>query len=193
MSCALHRWLLSYAADARRAAPRATQRHCAACAACRAYAELCARLPHALAAGAPAVVDTFDAALLQHRILARTALASAPVWPWKRCLSMFPVLGDVADFFAHPWRPALATLALACLLFAADGLLRQQAERARQRQTTFAALQAVQLAYDDALQQGPAAVAGLLDTAAQHIAADAAAAVDFLGAALPPVAQPNRS
>jgi len=190
MICTLHRWLLSYAADARHAAPRATQRHCATCAACRAYAELCTRLPHALAAG-PA--DSFDADLLQHRILACTALAPAPVWPWKHYVSKFPALGDVMEFFAHPWRPALASLALACLLFAAGGWIRQQAERAQQRQTTFAALQAVQLAYDDALQQGPAVVAGLLDTAAQHIAADAAAAVGFFGAALPPVAQPNRS
>jgi len=193
MSCALHRWLLSYAADARHAAPRATQRHCAACAACRAYAELCTRLPHALAAGAPAPADSFDTALLQHRILARTALAPESVAPWKAYVSKIPALGEVMEFFAHPWRPALASLALACLLFAADGWIRQQAELARQRQTTFAALQAVQLAYNDALQQGPAAVAGFLDTAAQHIAADAAAAVDFLGAALPPVAQPNRS
>jgi len=193
MSCAFHRWLLSSAADARRAAPRATQRHCAACAACRAYADLCARLPHGLAAGAPAVAEGFDTFLLQHRILARTALVPKPLWNWKRYVSRFPVLGEVMEFFAHPWRPALASLSLACLLFAADEFIRQQAERTQQRQTTFAALQAVQLAYDHALQQGPAVVAGLLDTAAQHIAADAAAAVDFLGAALPPVAQPNRS
>ena len=54
----------------------------------------------------------------------------------------------------------------------------------------------MRLAYDNALQQGPSAVEGLLDAATQRFAADAAAvaaAVDFFGAALPPAAQPDRS
>jgi hypothetical protein len=192
MSCSFHRWLLSHAADARRAAPRATQRHLAACAGCRAYAALCTRLPRALAAGVPEAGDSGAAQLLRQRILARTTQAPAVSRPWKPHAPVFPSLGKTGEIFSNPWQPALAAAALVCVLLAAGGLVRQHVARAQQ-QTTLAALQAVRLACDDALQQGPAAVAGLLDTAAQHIAADAASAVAFLGAALPPAAQPNRS
>ncbi len=192
MICTFHRWLLSQAADARRAAPRPTQAHLVACADCRAYAALCTRLPRAFAAGVPEVAEGFDTSLLRQRILARTVLAPDVAKPWQPHAPFFPSLGRNGAIFSKPWRPALAAAALVCVVLAAGGLVRQQLSRAQQ-QTTLAALQSVRLAYDDALQQGPAAVAGLLDTAAQQIAADAASAVGFLGAALPPAAQPNRS
>ena len=190
MICTVHRWLLSHAADARRAAPRATQKHLAACAGCRAYAALCTRLPQALTAGVPEVGDSFDEYLLRQRILSRTAHAGDVSRPWKTRASVFPILGKRAEIFSNPWKPALAAGALAGVLLMGGGVFQQRVERAQQ-QTTLAALQDVRLAYDDALKQGPAVVTGLLDTAAQRIAADAASAMDFLGAALPPAAQPN--
>lgn len=191
MTCTLHRWRISLAADARRTAPRSTQTHLAACAACRAYADFCTRLPRVLAAGAPTVDDSFDLALLRQRILAHTACAPEPVRPSANTTPVFPGLAAFVEFFSHPWKPALATCALACLLLA-GGLVRQHAER-EQRRTTLAALQAVRLACDSALQQGPSAMAGLLTGATQRLAADASAAVDFISAALPPAAQPDRS
>jgi hypothetical protein len=191
MNCTLHRWRISHAADARRAAPRPTQTHLAACAACRAYADFCTRLPRVLAAGVPAVDDRFDLSLLRQRILARTAFAPESAKPSGNTTPVFPSLATFMEFFSHPWKPALATCALACLLLA-GGLVRQHVEREQQR-TTLAALQAVRLACDNALQQGPSAMAGLLTDATQRLAADASAAVDFISAALPPAAQPDHS
>ena len=199
MSCWLHRWRISHAADARRAAPHATQRHLAACAACRAYADLCTRLPQALAAAAPAVAGDSAVHLLQQRIFTNTTLVPSIPSLKGKTAPVFPAFERVAEFFSNPLKPALATfafavVALTCLLLPV-GLARQQLKH-EQRLITLAALQDMRLAYDHALQQGPSAVVGLLDAATQRFADDAAtaaAAVDFFGAALPPAAQPDRS
>ena len=194
MICILHHWLISRAADVRRVPPAVTQKHLSLCADCRAYAELCARLPLVFTAGAPIIVDDRGIGFLKQRILAQTVRMPEFSKAWKRPASVFPSLGKIGEIFSKPWKPAVATLAVTCLLLAL-GLNRQHTAHI-QRQNTLAALQEVRLACDAALKQGPtAAVGGLLDAATQSLVADAAAAMKHLGEILPlpPVAPADRS
>jgi len=194
MLCILHHWLISRAADARQVVPTLTQKHLSLCDGCRAYAELCARLPLVLTAGAPVIVADSDLDFLKQRILAQAVRAPEFSKVWKRPALVFPRLGKIAEIFSKPWKPAVAVFAVACLLLAL-GLNRQHTNRI-QRQSTLAALQEVRLACDAALIQGPtAAVGGLLDAATQSLVADAASAMKHLGdiLPLPPVAPTDRS
>jgi len=184
MNCWYHRWLLSRAADRRTATLRATQAHLVGCDACRAYADLCARLPRSLAAAAPATADT---AWLEQRILAQTT--RAPVFQGlEKTTPEFPIFGKIAELFSNPWKPALAAAAL--LLLATVGWQQWHAAQTQQR---LAALQTMRSFYDIAAATvGPAALQDHVNAGAQRLATDAAAAVEFLGGLLP-TALPNRS
>jgi hypothetical protein len=172
MNCWYHRWMLSRAADRREAAPHATQAHLAGCDACRAYAGLCARLPRALAAAAPATPDT---TWLEQRVLAQTTRAPEFQGLGKNPRD-FPSLGKIAELFSKPWKPALAAVAL--LFLAAFGWQQWQAAQTQQR---LAALQTMQRFYDTAAEAvGPAALQNHVTTA-----------VEFLGGLLPMSSPPS--
>ncbi|MCX7010798.1 MAG: hypothetical protein NTY53_26745 [Kiritimatiellaeota bacterium] len=194
MNCWYHRWLLSHAADRREAAPRATQAHLAGCDACRTYADLCARLPRALASSVPATPET---GWLEQRVLAQTTRAPESSKAWKNRAKIFqgleknprnlPTLGKIAGLFSNPWKPALAAAAL--LLLAAVGWQQWHAAQTQQR---LAALQTMRSFYDTAAATvGPAALQDHVNAEAQRLANDAAAAVEFLGGLLPVATPPS--
>jgi hypothetical protein len=177
MNCWYQRWMLSRAADRREAAPRATQAHLAGCAACRAHADLCARLPRALAAAAP---ETSDTTWLEQKIFAQTTRAPASQG-LEETTPEFPNLGKIAELFSKPWKPALAAAAL--ILLVAVGWQHWHAVQTQQR---LAALQTMQSLYDSAAATvSPAVLQDHVTTEAQRLANDAAAAVKFLGDLLP--------
>ncbi len=192
MICWYHRWQLSRAADARRAAPPATQAHLAGCEACRDYAALCTRLPRALAVPAPP-----DTAWLEQKILSQTTRAPATSEAWKNRAEIFqgvgknpwafPSLGKTAGIFSKPWKSALAAAVL--LLLAAFGWQQWRAAQVEQR---LAALQTMRKIYDSAAAVvSPAALQNQVSSQAQQLAEEAAATVKALGSLLPSAALPS--
>ena len=194
MICWYHRWHLSRAADARRAAPPATQQHLAHCESCRDYAALCARLPRDLAAAAPASPDT---TWLEQKIFAQTTRAPDFSKARKNRAEIFqgleknprevPILGKIAEIFSNPWKPALAAAAL--LFLAAFGW---QHWRAVQQEQRVAALQTMRSLYDSAAAVvSPAALQNHVSDQAQRLVEDAASAMKSLGGLLPSAALPS--
>ena len=183
MICWYHRWHLSRAADARRAAPPATQQHLAHCESCRDYAALCARLPRDLAAAAPATPDT---TWLEQKIFAQTTRAPAFKGLEKNPRD-FPRLGKIAEIFSKPWKAALAAAAL--LFLAAFGWQQWHAAQIEQR---LAALQTMRSLYDSAAAVvSPAALQNHVFDQAQRLVEDAASAMKSLGDLLPSAALPS--
>lgn len=181
MMCRYHRWMITRAADARRAVPSVTQTHLATCEDCRAFSEICMHFPRELNLNAPQVITPE----LRQRILMLTTRAPRMTHP---ALSISQALERFAAGLSIPWKGPLAAVAAVCLVVV---IVWNWPHRVGERPSVaLSALQEVNGFYDRA-------VTGLADTPwsdlldqhltdeYQKLAEEATTAVNYFGDLLP--------